>query len=69
MLTQLDLLKCWKETAACSEARGRDELILRGPGLTPHKKSTLSPYQMAHAEVRRQCGADPAGGKIHASSL
>ena len=25
--------------------------------------------QMAHAEVRRQCGADPAGGKIHAGSL
>ena len=41
---------------------------MRGPGLAPHKKSTLSPHQMAHAEVRRQCGADPAGGKIHASS-
>ena len=44
-------------------------LKLRSPGLTPHKKSTLSPHQMAHAEVRRQCGADPAGGKIHAGGL
>ena len=31
--------------------------------------STLSAPQMAHAEVFRQCGADPAGGKIHAGGL
>ena len=69
-------MRKWRHyTSLCSSHKGsawsleRDELILRGPGLTPHKKSTLSPHQMAHAEVRRQCGADPAGGKIHAISL
>ena len=36
-------------------------LKLRGAGLPAH--------QMAHAEVRRQCGAGPAGGKIHAGGL
>ena len=38
-------------------------------GSTRHKKSTLRAHQMAHAEISRQCGADPAGGKIHAISL
>ena len=39
---------------------------LRGAGLTTHFQ--LSAHQMAHAVVRHQCGANPAGGKIHAGS-